>query len=170
MSERAHREAMLMGNGFRDGSRTRRSSGDGMPETSCPAASERLLPRMPEISFISEIQVTPRPEISFISEDLPFRMTGYGSVQSGRPCSGASVVLPCRQRRSAAVPLRANLAQREPAGGDAEPLALFLAGRRLRAMCEALYLAELTRRGGSRRSKTRWNALFFCTETAAFLI
>ena len=67
MSERAHREAMLMWERIpRWITNSRRSSGAWHAgNQACPVAgaSERLLP-----------QVTPRPEISFISEDLPFRM------------------------------------------------------------------------------------------------
>ena len=100
-----------VGNGFRDGSRTPGvlPAAWHAGNQACPAAgaSERLLP-----------QVTPQPEISFISEDLPFRMGSriWVPVQTAGHAP-ASVVLPCRQRRSAMRRCRAaaNLAQREPA-------------------------------------------------------
>lgn len=134
MSERAHREAMLMWGA--DSSMDRALPAffrqHGMPETKLALLPEHLNSFFP--------QVAPQPEISFIGEDLPFRMGNriWMPVQTAGHAPGHlsffhadSGVLLCGDAVLPQISPNVSLVP----GSDAEPLALFLAGlRRLREL------------------------------------
>lgn len=134
MSERAHREAMLMWgpDSTMDSALPSFFGLHGMPESWLDQLPEHLNSFFP--------QVTPQPQVSYIGEDLPFRMGNriWIPVQTAGHAPGHlsffhadTGVLLCGDAVLPQISPNVSLLP----GSDAGPLALFLAGlRRLREL------------------------------------